>query len=145
MSEVDIDGSKVDTQNIGELLKIYLTIRSSREKMRAAWEAEDKAFEEEMKILEQTFMVTCNESNAKSIRTNNGTVIRKLNERYTVADGDSFRKFVLENEAVELFEARIHQGNFKEFMAEHADAGLPPGVNVMREFTIVVRKPTSKV
>ena len=95
-----------------------------------------------MKILEQNFMVTCNESNAKSIRTNNGTVIRKLNERYTVADGESFRKFVLENEAVDLMGARIHQGNFKEFIKERQGEGLPPGVNVMREFTIVVRKPS---
>lgn len=133
---------EIEDVKLDELVKIYLTIRSSRERIRAAWEAEDKALEEEMKLLEQTFMVTCNESNAKSIRTNNGTVIRKLNERYTVADGDSFRKFVLENEAVELFEARIHQGNFKEFIKERQSDGLPPGVNVMREFTIVVRKPS---
>ena len=50
-----------------------------------------------------------------------------------------------EREMPELFEARIHQGNFKDFMSEHASEGLPPGVNVMREFTITVRKPTSKV
>jgi hypothetical protein len=62
-----------------------------------------------------------------------------------LSDRDSFNKFVRENDAVELFEARIHQGNFKDFIAEHAEDGLPPGVNVMREFTIVVRKPTSKV
>ena len=71
-----------------------------------------------------------------------GTVMRRLNERYTVADGDSFRRFVMENALPELFEARIHQGNFKEFITEHKDDGLPPGMNVMREFTIVVRKPS---
>jgi len=120
-----------------------LTIRSAREKMKAEWEVEDRALEDEMKVLEQNFMVTCNESNAKSIRTNNGTVIRKLNERFTVADGESFRKFVLENEAVDLLEARIHQGNFKEFIKERTADGLPPGVNVMREFTITVRKPSN--
>ena len=49
---------------------------------------------------------------------------------------------MLENEAVDLMEARIHQGNFKEFIKEHKADGLPPGVNVMREFTIVVRKPS---
>jgi len=38
---------------------------------------------------------------------------------------------------------RIHQGNFKEFIAERQEDGLPPGVNVMREFGIVVRKPAS--
>ena len=87
-------------------------------------------------------MITCNETNAKSIKTDHGTVMRRLNERYTVADGDSFRRFVMENAVPELLESRIHQGNFKEFIAEHKDDGLPPGVNVMREFTIVVRKPS---
>ena len=65
---------EIEDVKLDELVKIYLTIRSSRERIKAAWEAEDKALEEEMKLLEQTFMVTCNESNAKSIRTNNGTV-----------------------------------------------------------------------
>jgi len=134
---------EIEDTKLDELVKVYLTIRSAREKMRAEWEGEDRALEDEMKILEQNFMVTCNESNAKSIRTNNGTVIRKLNERFTVADGESFRKFVLENEAVDLLEARIHQGNFKEFIKDRAADGLPPGVNVMREFTITVRKPSN--
>lgn len=134
---------EIEDTKLDELVKVYLTIRSAREKMKAEWEVQDRALEDEMKVLEQNFMVTCNESNAKSIRTNNGTVIRKLNERFTVADGESFRKFVLENEAVDLLEARIHQGNFKEFIKERQDNGLPPGVNVMREFTIVVRKPSN--
>jgi hypothetical protein len=138
MTEVE----EIEETKLDELVKVYLTIRSAREKIKAEWEVQDKALELEMKILEQNFMVTCNESNAKSIRTNNGTVIRRLNERYTVADGESFRKFVLENEAVDLMEARIHQGNFKEFIKERKDDGLPPGVNVMREFTITVRKPS---
>jgi len=138
MTEVD----EIVETKLDELVKVYLTIRSAREKMKAEWESEDRALEGEMKVLEQNFMVTCNESNAKSIRTNNGTVIRKLNERYTVANGESWRKFVMENDAVDLMEARIHQGNFKEFIKERKADGLPPGVNVMREFTITVRKPS---
>ena len=134
---------EIEDTKLDELVKVYLTIRSAREKMKAEWEVQDRALEDEMKVLEQNFMVTCNESNAKSIRTNNGTVIRKLNERFTVVDGESFRKFVLENEAVELLETRIHQGNFKEFIKERTADGLPPGVNVMREFTIVMRKPSN--
>ena len=142
MSEVDIDGSEVDTQNIGELVKIYLTIRNERERIEAEWKAKDAEFKADLSAIEQQMMITCNEANAKSIRTDYGTVMRRLNERYTVADGDSFRRFVMENALPELFEARIHQGNFKEFITEHKDEGLPPGVNVMREFTIVVRKPS---
>jgi hypothetical protein len=69
--------------------------------------------------------------------------MRKLNERFYCSDWDVFRKFVVENSVVELLERRIHQGNFKQFLADHEADGLPPGVNVMREFDVSVRKPTS--
>ena len=129
-------------ESLGELVKIYLTIRNERERIEAEWKAKDSELRADLSALEQQMMVVCNEQNAKSIRTDYGTVMRKLNERYTVADPESFRKFVMTNGLPELYENRIAQTNFKEFIAEHKDDGLPPGVNVMREFTISVRKPS---
>lgn len=135
--------SETTDLNLDDLVKIYLTIRTEREKLKNSWEVKDGELEQEMKLLEQTMLTVCNDTNASSIRTESGTVIRSLKERFTTNDWDNFKKFVLENQAVDLLERRIHQGNFKEFMAEHKDEGLPPGVNVMREFTIVVRKPSN--
>jgi predicted DNA binding protein len=141
--ENDIEKNNDGDLNFEELVKIYLTIRTEKEKIEAAWKVQNDALVADMKMLEGQMLEVCNKNNASSMRTNSGTVIRKLTERYTVSDGDGFRKFVLENGLVDLFEARIHQGNFKEFIAEHKDDGLPPGVNVMREFGIVVRKPSN--
>lgn len=135
--------SETTELNLDELVKIYLTIRNEREKLKSSWEVKDGELEQEMKMLEQSMLTVCNDTNASSIRTESGTVIRSLKERFTTNDWDNFKKFVLDNEAIDLLERRIHQGNFKEFMAEHKDEGLPPGVNVMREFTIVVRKPSN--
>jgi hypothetical protein len=135
--------SETTELNLDDLVKIYLTIRTEREKLKASWEVKDSELEQEMKLLEQSMLTVCNDTNASSIRTESGTVIRSLKERFTTNDWDNFKKFVLDNEAIDLLERRIHQGNFKEFMAEHKDDGLPPGVNVMREFTIVVRKPSN--
>ena len=80
----------------------------------------------------------------ESIKTSHGTVMRKVNERYTCSDWDSFRQFVIDNNAVELFEKRLHQGNFRQFVSEHEGDGLPPGVSVMREYGITVRKSSAK-
>ena len=135
--------SETTESKLDELVKIYLTIRNEREKLKSSWAVKDSELEQEMKLLEQSFLTACNDTNASSIRTESGTVIRSLKERFTTNDWDNFKKFVLANEAIDLLEGRIHQGNFKEFMAEHKDDGLPPGVNVMREFTIVVRKPSN--
>lgn len=131
--------------NLDELVKIYLTIRNEREKVEAEWKARDKEFENDLALLEQSMLGVCNDTNATSIKTQYGTVIKKLNERFTISDGENFRKFVMEQGAPELFEGRIHQSNFKQFMSEHGGDGLPPGVNVMREFNVVVRKPTSSI
>ena len=130
--------------NLEELVQIYLTIRGEREKILNEYEAKDKVLKEELSVLEQSMLSICNDTNANSISTQNGTVIRKTNERFYCNDWDNFKKFILEHQAIDLFERRIHQGNFKEFMSEHQGDGLPPGVNVMREFGITVRKPTSK-
>lgn len=134
---------EIEDVGLGELVKIYLTIRTERERIESEWKAKNGELLNDMKALEAQMLDTCNTNNAKSIRTEHGTVMRRLTERYTIADGDSFRKYVMLHEAPELFEGRIHQGNFKEFIADRKDEGLPPGVNVMREFTVVVRKPSN--
>ena len=142
-NENEIEKNNDDDLNFEELVKIYLTIRNEKEKLEAEWKVQNDALVADMNVLAGQMMEACNKNNVSSMRTKSGTVVRKLTERYTVSDGDSFRKFVLENGLVDLFEARIHQVNFKEFIAEHKDDGLPPGVNVMREFSIVVRKPSN--
>ena len=126
--------------NTDELVEAYLAIRSQREKLARDYEATDNALKEDMAKLEAVMLDMCNSVNADSIKTRHGTVMRKLNERFFCQDWENFYKFVLDNEAVQLLERRIHQSNFKEFMKDHDGDGLPPGVNVIREFGISVRK-----
>jgi hypothetical protein len=130
----------MNSVNTEEIVEAYLTIRNQRDKILREYEAQDALLKEDLKQLEVTLLSVCNSINVDSIRTKHGTVMRKLNERFFCEDWDNFRKFVLESEALELFEKRIHQGNFKQFMAENESDGLPPGVSVMREFGVTVRK-----
>ena len=127
----------MDTEKVVEA---YLAIRNERDRIRHEYEAQDARLLEDLKKVEAVLLSLCNSINADSVKTSLGTVMRRLNERYYCSDWDNFRKFVLENEAVELFEKRIHQGNFKQFMENHEGDGLPPGVSVMREYGITVRK-----
>lgn len=126
--------------NAEEYVEAYLAIRSERERIKQEYEAQDAALKTDMGQLEAGLLTICNAVNANSINTQYGTVIRSLKERFICSDWDNFKQFILENEAVDCLERRIHQGNFSEFLKERQDEGLPPGVNVMREFTIVVRK-----
>lgn len=129
--------------NTDQLVEAYITLRNERDRLRNDYETKDSSVKSEMVVLEQELLAICNETNATSIKTDKGTVIRKLTERYFCTDWDNFKDYVLEHQALELLERRIHQGNFKEFITEREKEGLPPGVNVMREFGVTVRKPTS--
>jgi hypothetical protein len=130
--------------NVEELVSAYLAIRSERDRLLRQYEVEDASLKSDMAEIEAMMLAVCNDVNADSIKTQHGTVMRKLNERFFCNDWDGFRKFVLEHEAVELLEKRIHQGNFKQFLSEHEGDGLPPGVNIMREYGISVRKSSNQ-
>ena len=122
------------------LVQAYLSLRGQREEIKRQYEEADALLKEEMRVIESAMLEVCNDVDASSIKTTHGTIIRKVNERFFCSDWDNFRKFVTEYDVLELLERRIHQGNFKAFMAENEKDGLPPGVNVMREYGITVRK-----
>ena len=125
-----------------KLVKAYLTIRDERNRLQREYDGKDKDLANDLASIEQVLLNSCNEIGADSIRTGFGTVIKSTKENFVCGDWDNFKKFVLDNEVVELLQQRIHQGNIKEFLSDREDEGLPPGISTMREFKITVRKPT---
>lgn len=125
------------------LVKAYLALRLQREKLAKKYEQEDSVFKEQMDRLEEAMLNTCNDIGAETLRTESGTIVKTLKENYICGDWDNFKKFILENEALELLQQRISQTNFKEFITTRKDEGLPPGISTMREFKITVRKPNA--
>jgi hypothetical protein len=126
-----------------ELVSAYVRIRDERSRILREYEVKDAELKSDLEQLKVFLLSICNDVNANSIKTSQGTVMRKLNERFYCNDWDSFRKFVAEHDAIELLERRIHQGNFKQFLSSYEEDGLPPGVNVMREYDVTVRKASS--
>lgn len=118
----------------------YLNLRAERENIRNSYEAADAELKAAQEEIERLFLDTCNKINVSSLNTGNATVLRQIKERFVSSDWDAFHKWELQNPEYDFRERRIHQGNFGSYMKENSDAGLPPGVNVMREFQIIVRK-----
>lgn len=130
----------MNSVNVEEVVSAYLNLRNQRDKIRQEYETADAELKQDMAELEIVLLNVCNDTNASSIRTKLGTVIRSVKERFFCEDWDNFYKFVLDNQVVQLLEKRIHQGNFKNFMAENEADGMPPGVSVAREYGVTVRK-----
>jgi|TARA_R110000803_G_scaffold38925_4_gene84014 hypothetical protein len=127
---------------LDSVVKAYLAIRDEKDRLAREHDAKDRELSQDLAQLEQILLSSCNDINADSIRTGVGTIIKSTRESFVCGDWDNFKTFVLENEAVELLQQRIHQTNFKEFLSNREDEGLPPGISSMREFKITVRKPS---
>ena len=116
-----------------ELVSDYLEIRRLRESLKATYESQDEELKDAMESIKEALLAICNENNQNGFKTHSGFC----------TDWDNFKKFIELEGSIDLLERRIHQRNFKEFMSERVGDGLPPGVNALREYDIVVRKASS--
>lgn len=129
----------MDTIPADKLVKAYIKLRDARALLKSEYEAEDEKLLEKIATIEGKLLEFCKDSGADGIKTPFGTASRVVKERWFTNDWDSFRRFVKENDALDLFEKRIHQGAMKEFLEANPDL-RPEGLNVHREYAVVVRK-----
>lgn len=124
---------------LDKLTEAFIKIRDARSKLKNEYEAQDKALEENAKLIEQSMLNACKQLGVDSVRTPYGTIIRSVKSRYWTNDWDSMYRFIRENDAFALLEKRLHQSHMKEFLAENPDL-RPAGLNVESEYTVVVRR-----
>lgn len=122
-----------------QLTETYIKMRDKRHALAREYEKQDAAIEADMKLLEQEMLELCKSIGADSIKTNAGTVIRSVKSRYWTNDWDSMYRFIQEHDAFPLLEKRLHQTHMRQFLEENPDI-QPAGLNVEREFTVVVRR-----
>ena len=78
----------------------------------------------------------------KSVKTDGGNISLSTKTRYYTDDWDSFKNFVLEHDALDLFEQRIAQKNMALFLEENPGK-VPAGLSSLTENTVTVTKPTT--
>ena len=126
---------------LDKLARVYRTIRDKIQVMTKEYETaveELKAQQAEIKNAMKDQMLALGSS---SIKTPEGTIILAQKVRYYTDDWDSFKQFVVEHDALDLFEKRIHQTNMVSFLDENPGV-VPSGLNSMTEYDVSVRKPT---
>jgi hypothetical protein len=122
-----------------KLSSIYLKIRDARLELKSKYEEEDKQLEAQMDVIEAKLLDICKATDADSIKTQAGTVMRRVATRYWTNDWDSMYEFVKENDAYGLFEKRISQTNMKQFLEENPDK-FPKGMLLDSQYKITVRR-----
>lgn len=122
-----------------KLVKAYVKIREERSKLSQEYDEKDAKLKEQLDLIEQELLEMCKTVGADSLKTQHGTVSRRVSKRFWTSDWHSFHKFVKEHDALDLFERRISQSNMQQFLEENPDV-LPQGLNVDSKYTVSVRR-----
>lgn len=125
-----------DTIPLDKLARIYVKMRTAIQDLDKQIET-IKAQQQDVKNAMKDQMQALG---TKSARTEFGTITLKEKTRFYTQDWDSFKKFVIEHDAVDLLEKRIAQTNMQTFLEDNPDLH-PPGLSSTSEFDISVTKP----
>ena len=120
---------------VDKLVRMYMRMRAAVQDLDAQIE-KIKAQQQEVKNEIKDRMM---DLGTKAMKTEFGTVSLVEKTRFYTQDWESFKKFVVENDAVDLLEKRISQSNMKTFLEDNPSL-VPPGLNSMSEFDVSVRK-----
>lgn len=131
-----------DKPSVEQLVSTYTKIYTKREEEERVWHARETELTEQLDLIKRELLDMCKENGVDSLRTKDGTLIRTIKTRYWTNDWEHFHKFMLEWEAPELLEKRIHQSNMKQFLEDNPGT-LPTGLNMDSEYTITVRRSKS--
>jgi hypothetical protein len=127
---------------MNKLAKVYRKMQSRIQQLTTEYETQVEAIKAQQDVIKIALKDQMLKMGLKSAPTTEGTVVLSTKTRYNTQDWDSFKTFVLQNEAVDLLEKRIAQTNMAQFLEENPNL-VPPGLNSMTEYTISVRKPTN--
>lgn len=121
--------------NADRLAKIYIKIRAKRLEL----EKEVQALQEQQDVVAKEILELCKEQGTFTMRTEHGTISRRVTKKYWSSDWHSFYQFVKDHDAFALLQQRIHNSNMEQFLEENPDLH-PPGLNADQNQTIVITK-----
>ena len=125
----------MSTITADRLVKAYIKIREARQEL----SRQDADLEQKQDMIQSKLLEVCKETGAESLRTEFGTVTRRVAKKYWTHDWESFYKFVKEHDAFPLLQKRISITAMQEFLEEYPDLH-PPGLNVDSSYVVSVRR-----
>jgi len=127
------------TPNTDKLVSAYIKLRNAITDKTE----EIKDLKEKQQRISDALLTTFAEQGTESMRTESGTVSRRIQTRFWASDWHEMHEFMKENDALHLLESRIHTGNMQKFLEDNPDK-LPKGLQSDRKYIVSVTKPRSK-
>lgn len=124
-----------DVPTAEQLTRIYVKIREKRKEL----DRQSAELKEKQDLIAAELLKICKAQGASTIRTDYGTVSKRVSKNYWSSDWDAFFKFVKEQDAFSLMQQRINNANMAQFLEENPDLH-PPGLNADVNQTVVIIK-----
>lgn len=126
---------------LDKLTRVYLKMRAKIQEIEKEYDTKIEALKAQQQEVKNAMKDQLLKLGGRSFRTEHGTIILTQKTRYYTQDWDSFKKFVVEHDVVDLLEKRIAQTNMARFLEENPSL-VPPGLNSDSEYDVSVRKQT---
>lgn len=130
-----------ETVPLDKLVRVYMKMRAAIQEIEKEYDTKLEELKAQQQLVKNSIKDQMLSMGSKSIRTDFGTVVLAQKTRYYTNDWESFKQFVIDNDAVDLLEKRIAQSNMAKFLEENPSL-VPPGLNSDSEFDVSVRKPS---
>lgn len=128
---------------LDKLARVYRKIYAKTQALTQEYESQLEVLEAKKELIKNAMKDQMRALGLESVKTEEGTILLSKKTRYYTDDWNSFKQFVVEHDALDLFEKRISQKNMAMFLEDNPGE-VPAGLNSMSEVSVTVRKPTSK-
>lgn len=121
--------------NAADVVQMYVELREEKARL----EAEKKAVQAKMDVLESKLLQAFDKMGIDSVRTPFGTAYVTTRSSASVADKEIFLNYVKEHQEWALLETRCSKTAVEQFKEMH-DNELPPGISWAQEVVVNVRR-----
>jgi len=122
-----------------KLARVYVKIRDARVELKNDFDKKDAELKADLDTIASQLLEICKQTNADTLKTSGGTVMRTVKTRYWTSDWEAMYNLIADTGELGLLEQRIHQGNMKEYLKDNPEK-LPIGLNVDSRYDVIVRR-----
>jgi hypothetical protein len=121
------------------LCGIYIKIRNKKQEIAKELEEKIASLDAQLQVIGGTMKDRLVAAGGTSLKTPHGTIYMTQKTKFYAMDWDVFGQWIVKNNAVDLLEKRVAQGNMKKWLEETPN-NPPPGLQAETELTVTVRK-----
>lgn len=124
--------------NITEVVEKYIALRDKKAALKRDYEAKVEAIDQMLDKVETLLLTNMQEQGVDSYKTPAGTAYKSVRASASVADRESFMRFIQETGEWSMLDVRANKTAVQEYREANND--LPPGVNWSEQIVVNIRR-----